>query len=388
MDKPVRIFEKLYAAPKQPKAQLNAKARFLAKVTGLQLIFQAFLLFCITTAVLSTLTGCDAGTVNDTEAAPGNENYVPPGWSDPALVYEKKAYFPAEITDYRQAPGQFANSSSYQIEGNTNKLLGSPSGNGVYAADNSSIVSLGMAGGYAVFRFEPPLENYTKAESGGGFDFIVYGNAFYNGSSLYQEPGVIWVMQDTNSNNIPDDTWYVIPGSHLDETSTPVDIRYKHNDFTDTAKSSWWPSAEADKDELFFTGVFILSDGLFTEQNTCSGYADTYPTLKRGDLNANGRTDDVEDYPGIDPAFFYTKPALFSEGRFTAPDAPEGGNTGEYSGGGMPVDISEAVYPETFAPADLEQVSWIKIVSATVLTAGELGEYSCEIDAICRVQKK
>lgn len=367
-------------------------------------IMSIFFLF-----LFSLLLSCDSslpGDLNDgdggTEQDAGDEDedgededdggelppgYVPPGWSEPALAYPKTAYFPAEVTAYERSPGQYVNSSEYGVASNTDKLLGPPSGGGTSGADNSSVVSLGMAGGSVTVKFDPPIEDH--ADNIGGYDFIVFGNAFWQGgdkNNPWQEPGTIWVMKDENGNGSPDDTWYLIPGSHLDDSDSAQTVTYDDSAGGDPPPDDrlpgWWPAGESSPISI---DVFLLPDAVYAVSGPaelCSGYADAAPTMRLGDLSgANGgagenSVNDTEDYPGIDPVYFYTVPDTHGDA-----DIDPG------SGGGNAVDIAWAVAPDDFSAANLDKITWIKIVSASVETHETLGDYSPEVDAVARVRR-
>ena len=97
------------------------------------------------------------------------------------------------LFEYKAAPGQFINTD-----------LGNQKGALTTLKNDQGLVSLGAWGGYIVVGFD-----HTVLNAADKTDFIVYGNAF----ASFSEPGVIWVMQDTNGNGKPDDTWYEIEGS-------------------------------------------------------------------------------------------------------------------------------------------------------------------------------
>ena len=320
---------------------------------------------------------------------PGDEEYVPTGWAEPQLAYADSAYFPVEVVVSEPAtivtPGQHANSEVYGVLQNMEKLLGPPSGGGVYTPDSSSVVSLGMAGGSVTVRFDPPLENHP--DNIGGYDFIVFGNAYWSGGgpeNAWQEPGVVWVMKDENLNGEPDDTWYLIPGSHQ-STGQMAEITYSSSDGglppPAEFKDQWWPDGVLSP--LAIPNVFLLPDTLYStggSNELCWGYGDVTPTLRLGDLSGADGADeeslsDPEDYPGIDPVFFYTVPDTHGD-RAIDPG----------SGGGDAMKLEWAVNPDTLATVTLDQVSWVRIASATH-TTGVLGEFSCEVDAIVRVRR-
>ncbi len=354
------------------------------------------------TLILSILILCGlvsaCGYFVDSENVnPGDAEYVPPGWEAPALSFATSAYFPSRVVEYRQAPGQYAVSADFKIEGNTSKLLGPPEGGGIYGADNSSVVSLGMAGGYVIYEFDPPIANHP--DNIGGYDFIVYGNSFWSGgapSSPTWEPGVIHVMQDENQDGEINDTWYLIPGSHLTSTDSSQRISYSisfdsdggtvswtgggEHDFS--SSHPWWPEESPDPKE--FADVWVLPDTLYTgsppqeEYKDVWGYADIAPTMIRGDMDGNGDTHGPEDYPGIDPAFFYTTPDT------------HGDNTIDNgSGGGSAIKLEWAVDPaHGFTGVSMDEVRWIRISSSSVVIDSMLGEKSCEVDAVARVRRK
>ena len=321
-------------------------------------------------------------------AQPGEPGYVPDNWAEPSLAYPKEAYTPAEVTAYAQAPGQFAGPGLYNMADNADKVLGFPDGGGSASPNNGGVVSLGMAGGYITVKFDPPVEDHPG--NIGGYDFIVFGNAYWTGTELsetWMEPGTVWIMDDTNGNGEPDDVWYLIPGSHLDASDGAVSVAYHKTDPNlppaPENKDGWWPSG-AQTEEIDFDAVFLLDDSLYTGGGTalsCIGYADVTPTLLCGDMTGALRApgfdeiDNPEDYPEIDPVYFYT-----------VPDDPLADGIDAGSGGGDAFDIAWAVNPDTFAPANLERAVWIRIVSGT-LTTGALGDFSCEIDAVTRVRR-
>ena len=94
------------------------------------------------------------------------------------------------------------------------RTLGEPVGAGAYAPSNTSVHSIGTAGSYIVLKFDTPIEDDPRNPM--GLDFIVYGNAFYTGGNprhKWMEPGLVEISEDVNGNGLPDDPWYVIPGS-------------------------------------------------------------------------------------------------------------------------------------------------------------------------------
>lgn len=103
------------------------------------------------------------------------------------------------VYDYTPAPGQFINegfsaSSAFEAAEYAQMRL-----------RRGEFVSLGAFGGSVVLGM-----GYIS--NSGGYDFGLVGNSFSDSS----EPGIVSVMEDTNRNGLPDDTWYELAGSETD----------------------------------------------------------------------------------------------------------------------------------------------------------------------------
>jgi hypothetical protein len=68
--------------------------------------------------------------------------------------------------------------------------------------------SLANIGGYLITGFDHSVEKKP-----GGKELRIRGNSGY----FFPEPGVVWVMQDSNGNGRPDDVWYELKGSRYNE---------------------------------------------------------------------------------------------------------------------------------------------------------------------------
>ena len=105
------------------------------------------------------------------------------------------------VIEYVPAPGQFINDPLSGFEDIKNQEEACS-----YAQsrlNGLNYVSLGAWGGYIVVKSKNPIENK------GGYDFSIGGNAF----DTSNEPGIVWVMEDSNKNGIPDEIWYELKGS-------------------------------------------------------------------------------------------------------------------------------------------------------------------------------
>lgn len=116
--------------------------------------------------------------------------------SDPTPEPAVQTSFVTKLIDYQPAPGQFINTSLGKIEA-AQTVVG-----------KMGMVSLGAWGGSIVLGFDHMVVNQAGKE-----DIIVYGNP----SALFAEPGIVWVMQDSNGNGLADDTWYEVAGSEFNK---------------------------------------------------------------------------------------------------------------------------------------------------------------------------
>ncbi len=111
------------------------------------------------------------------------------------------------VYDYRPAPGQFINDETMGVLADSEAAIG-------WAQERLSkglTVSLGAFGGYVTVGFD------HSVVATGGYDFAIGGNAFVNAGGASNEPGIVWVMQDTNGNGEPDDTWYALRGADWEQ---------------------------------------------------------------------------------------------------------------------------------------------------------------------------
>lgn len=128
---------------------------------------------------------------------------------------ESSSKFSTTVYDYTPAPGQFINEK--QAGGIDSEILTMEDACRMaqYRLENHLFVSLGGFGGYIVVGFDHSIRN-----SGGDYDFAIAGNAFLSDNGASNEPGIVYVMQDTNGNGLPDDIWFELRGSEYDSETT------------------------------------------------------------------------------------------------------------------------------------------------------------------------
>ncbi|CAN5862554.1 hypothetical protein BH11PLA1_BH11PLA1_09700 [soil metagenome] len=298
--------------------------------------------------------------------------------------------FATRVLAYDPAPGQNVRSAAYN---DPVRALGAPVGGGLYAPENSKVVTLGGFGGSIVLGFAAPILNLAaSAANVAGVDFIVYGNAFYldeYGGRAFAEAGVIEVSRDDNHNGLADDAWYLIAGSHLQSAAWPLArvVKVWDDDTTSGAKGMY-PPASAAWVPIGRAGVWTsagfalpaveLSPPVMVRSAAGAapgvwGSADCTPTLVLGDVDGDGVVDDA----GVTAAEFYTRPS----------DPRAGTMSGVMpgSGGGDAIDISWAVDPATGAAANLDGIDFVRITTGVDAIVPFFGEVSCEVSGVARV---
>jgi hypothetical protein len=283
--------------------------------------------------------------------------------------------FASRVLDYSPAPGQFVQNPQFNDPA---RALGPPgTAGGLSEADNSKCVTLGGFGGSITLGFDRPI--WANPHNPRRMDFIVYGNGFYIGGDpmrRHAECGVIEVSRDDNHNGLPDDAWYVIPGSHLPSlapiarTTATWDASTLNPAWIPPGRSGTWTSSGYQL-PAFFGPSPILVNSLGTGAEEVWGYADLAPTLLLGDMTATNVVDDA----AADPAMFYT-----------LPDDPLATGISPGSGGGSAIAIRWAIDPATGVPANLDRIDFVRITTAINAVSPILGEISTEVSSVADVR--
>ena len=255
-----------------------------------------------------------------------------------------------KVYEYTPAPGQFINESLSGFEGVT-----SPSEAITYAEKRlteGKYLSLGGWGGYVVVGFDHSIENT------GDNDFSVAGNMFTDSS----EAGIVWVMQDTNGNGLPDDEWYELKGSEWgNETHTQnYAVRY-YRPVAAKMNVQW-------RDNLHSEGRITRNATHTQDYYYPTWLAERHYTLYGSRLAPNTTTDTSGRYINNPYAWGYAD----NEGSDAASPSESGSAAKCY------FKISNAVNIDGSA-ADLQYIDFIKVQTAINFVAGALGEISTEV---------
>lgn len=270
----------------------------------------------------------------------------------PAVVVGSACYlaaaespFAARVVEYAPAPGQFV---SNPVFNDPTRALGAPQGGGTSQPNNASVVTLGGFGGSITLAFDhtvmdDPLNPF-------GLDAIVFGNAYWVGGNRdrhWAECATIEISLDANGNDLADDAWYIILGSHLE-----------------------WPADDYALPTDIFGADVVVNPNAGTEVEGIYGYAEYAPALLLGDTDADNIVDDF----AVTPEVFYT-----------VPDDPFEVGITPGSGGGDAFDIAWAIDPLTGEPAHLSGFDFIRLTTAVDSVSPIFGEKSAEIDAVADV---
>ena len=269
------------------------------------------------------------------------------------------AQYISEVLEYKPAPGQFINDTTWGLPQSANSIIGTTTG----------ALSLGAFGGYVVFRFENPVQN--NPDNPFGVDFTIFGNP----SLDWSEPGVVFVMKDENNNGLPDDVWYELAGSDYFFSSTKKDYQVQYfNPHSAGAANVPWTDNYEHSGTIFPNGInlqpyYPLNDSfpaIGVDNYTLSG------TLIEGKID----TSKPAFIKSFKRAFGYADNQFRGAAPYTLPDNPY--TNEKENAGGDAFDIDWAV-DENGNYVSLDCIHFVKVQTAMAKNAARLGEISTEI---------
>lgn len=268
------------------------------------------------------------------------------------------------VFEYVPGPGQFINETNAMsgFDG-TETTLEAANAYARRRLDKGLYVSLGTFGGYIIVGFD-----HSITASDTGYDFAVSGNAFETSN----EPGIVWVMQDTNGNGLPDDQWYELRGSETGKPGTWVDYAVTYHRGAPGANVEW-------TDNHGQSGYIASMSAIHTQSYIYPAWisADTY-TLRGTRLEArNGKDPDTKQWVN----------AAYDWGYVDNMGSDRTGNAGS-AGDACPngFRIANAILPDG-TPIDLEFIDFVKIQTGVIANSGPLGEVSTEVLGVYDLKK-
>lgn len=256
----------------------------------------------------------------------------------------------SEVYEYMPAPGQFINEDKSGFDGIT-----TPAQALAYAdkrLTEGKYLSLGGWGGYVVVGFDHSVEN------SGDYDFSIAGNMFTDSS----EAGIVWVMQDTNGNALPDDEWYELKGSEWGSVNHSQ--RYAVTYYRPAAAGmnvQWADNRDAQGR--------ITRNATHTHDYYYPAWIDAVNYTLCGSVLAHNTTVDGSGR-------YVNNPYAWGYADNKGSDAEASASNGEAAK--CYFKISNAVNRDG-SPADLQYIDFVKVQSAINYVAGGLGEISTEV---------
>ena len=154
------------------------------------------------------------------------------------------------VLEYLPAPGQFINELKTGGFDGTQLTMQSANVYALARLNKNIFVSLGAFGGYIVVGFDHSIVNT------GGYDFAVVGNSFKNSS----EPGIVYVMKDSNGDGLPNDTWYELAGSDTYADTTIRDYEVTYYKPTEVGAPVQWTDNQGGSGEIDYLKAYHAQD--------------------------------------------------------------------------------------------------------------------------------
>lgn len=258
-----------------------------------------------------------------------------------------------KVFEYQPAPGQFIGESSMGFSGSEKSVADAL----LYAQkrlESGSLISLGGFGGYITVGFSEPIAN------GSSYDLAVRGNGIPTSS----EPGIVYVMRDTNGNGLPDDTWYELAGSDTDADGSQADYSVTYFRPTAERQSVKWIDSNGVEGSIEYLESQHNQPSYYPTWISAESYTLTGRVLKKRNYfdNKSGQW--------IQPPYEWGYVDNFTDKDWVPSDRAVN-----------MFDISNAI-DKAGRGVELEYIDFIKIQCAVNGTGGQTGEISTELSEI------
>lgn len=265
----------------------------------------------------------------------------------------------SKVYEYTPAPGQFIND---RVLGGFSGAESSAASAAEYAErrlKDGTWVSLGSWGGYIVVGFDHSIENSTAGYAG-GYNFSISGNQFKKSS----EAGIVWVMQDTNGNGLPDDEWYELQGS---ESETTRDYAVTYYRPTYPGADVRWRDNRGATGSVDYLAALHSQSYYYPSWIAANSYV-LYGTL----LKSRTHSTSGEQTEWDNEAFDWGYADNFGSDCLSGAAVAEGGPCRCY------FKIANAKTRDGKA-AELKYIDFVKVQTGVLAKAGVLGEVSTEV---------
>ncbi len=267
----------------------------------------------------------------------------------------------SKVYEFVPAPGQFVHDDNRNYTGNENTHAAAL----IYAKnrlDNKAFVSLGGFGGYIIVGFDHSIKAGTNE-----YDFAIQGNAFGGPGATGQsnEPGIVWVMQDTNGNGLPDDEWYELRGSETGKNETIQNYSVTYYRPAGPGMNVRWTDSEGQIGQIDYLKQYHTQPYYYPAWIEADSY-----TLYGTRLKSNNT---------VDPSTGYWINNYYDWGYVDNMGTDcIGGDSFDGTGQQNGFKISNAMYPDGTS-IDLKFIDFIKVQVGVNAKSGSLGEISTEV---------
>lgn len=220
-----------------------------------------------------------------------------------------------------------------------------------------------LSWGIALFEycFQVPANRIGSSQLGGPFS--ITGNAF-KGSS---EPGIVYVMQDTNGNTLPDDEWYELKGSEYGKEETVQDYAVTYYRPTYSGADVQWKDNQGVKGKIDYLKQYHDQPSYYPAWIGTDSYTLYGPCLKSRTYDQSGNG----SY-WVNGEYDWGYADNFGNDRLSEDDNAAAGAMKVY------FKISNAV-DKNGQPANLKYIDFIRVQTGVNAKAGWLGENSTEV---------
>lgn len=275
---------------------------------------------------------------------------------------ESSAYS-TRVFEYTPAPGQFIGET---VVGGMTGEETTPEAAAQWAEkrlESHQYVSLGSFGGYIVVGFDHSILANTN-----GYDLAVEGNPFLSTQGGSNEPGIVYVMQDTNGNGLPDDTWYELKGSETDKSGTRRD--YSVTYFRPGSDNSpvQWVDCDGKSGTIDYLAMFHKQPSYYPQWIESDSY-----TLS-GTLLASRNVHDSETGFWNNAAYAWGYADNFGEDILDPNTTDAESRTNGFR-------IANAI-DAAANPVKLPFIDFVKVQTGVLAKSGPLGEVSTEVFCI------
>ena len=189
------------------------------------------------------------------------------------------------------------------------------------------------------------------------------GNAFLSETGSSNEPGVVWVMQDTNGNGQPDDVWYQLKGSEYGTSTERINFSVTYTRPEGEGMDVPWTDSDGK------TGVVKYLPSFHKQPYYYPAWAAASYTLSGTCLRPRN-AETSGGYWSNEPYDWGYADNCGSDSFSLAVDGKEGRFTG--------FRISNAVDAQG-NPAGLSYIDFVKVQSAVLASNAMIGEVSTEV---------